>query len=303
MGESEGESQFFHYLCIFKFSLTEMEPLEATEPKLITIDLQAVIDSRLGRKAALVPGWLVRRLENVICQDRLNEMLRVAYPKRGADFCQSVVDHLGVQVDVRHAERLPDSRNTDVIYVCNHPLGGLDGMILINLLGKHHGVEPRFVVNDLLMAVEPLTDVFLPVNKHGSQSRKATEGIDEAMADRTRPVVIFPAGLCSRLREGRIADLEWRKMFVQKAREYNRDIVPLHFDGKNSRKFYRTARMRERLGLKFNFEMVLLPAEIFKAEGKTFTVTVGPRVSAESLDRDVRAEVRRIRGIVDNLNS
>ncbi|MDE6300970.1 MAG: 1-acyl-sn-glycerol-3-phosphate acyltransferase [Muribaculaceae bacterium] len=275
---------------------------QETESQLITIDLRSVVASKLGRKSALVPGWLVGRLEKVICQDRLNEMLRVAYPRRGADFCEAVIRHLDVRVDIRHAERLPDSADRNVIFVSNHPLGGLDGMILIHLLTRHYGVEPRFVVNDLLMAVEPLSDVFLPVNKHGSQSRNSTRAIDEAMADPDRPVVVFPAGLCSRLRDGSVADLEWHKMFVQKARQFGRDIIPLHFDGCNSRKFYRTARLRERLGIKFNIEMVLLPSEVFKAQGKTFAITVGEKIPADTLDRDARAETRRIRAIVDNLS-
>ena len=276
-------------------------PAQQTDSKLINIDLGSIVSQRLGRKASFVPRWLIHKLEDVVCQDRLNEMLRVAYPRRGAEFCEAVIRHLDVRVDVRHAERWPDSTDRNIIYVCNHPLGGLDGMILIHLITRHHGIEPRFVVNDLLMAVEPLSEVFLPVNKHGSQSRNATQAIDEAMADSTRPVVIFPAGLCSRLRDGRVADLEWHKMFTQKARDFGRDIIPLHFDGRNSMTFYRTARMRERLGIKFNIEMVLLPSEVFKAQGKTFTITVGQRIGADSLSRDARAEARRIRAAVYKL--
>lgn len=271
------------------------------DSKPINIDLRSVISSRLGRRGILVPGWLVRWLEKIICQDQLNEMLSLAHPRRGADFCRSVVNHLDVKAVLRHSELLPEPSDTNVIFVCNHPLGGLDGMIIIQLLTEHFGVEPRFVVNDLLMAVEPLSEVFLPVNKHGAQSRRATVCIDEAMADKTRPIVIFPAGLCSRIRDGRVADLEWRKMFVQKARQFNRDIIPLYFNGENSSKFYRMARLRERLGIKFNIEMVLLPSEIFKARGKTFIINVGERIPASTLSRDARADVRKIRALVDNL--
>ncbi len=167
-------------------------------------------------------------------------------------------------------------------------------MSLIHIIGKHYGCEPLFVVNDLLMAVEPLREVFLPINKHGAQSRQSYDGIEAAMAS-DRPVIIFPAGMCSRRRSGKVVDLQWRKMFVQKARAYGRDIVPLHFDARNSRRFYTLASLRERLGIKFNAEMILLPSELIKAKGSTFTISVGQPVLSQSLSSDLNAEVERLR--------
>ncbi len=266
----------------------------------IRIDIASVLAQRLGSRSRLVPGWLVRRIERLIRQDELNELLRVAYPRRGTEFCEAVIEHLGITLHTRDTENLPAPGDTRVIYVCNHPLGGLDGMALIAFVKRHCGIEPLFVVNDLLMAVEPLADVFLPVNKHGAQSRGAIQSIDRAM-EGDRPIIIFPAGLCSRDIRGKVTDLAWRKMFVQKARQYRRDIVPLRFGGENSATFYRCARWRERLGIKFNFEMILLPGEIFKARGKTFNISVAPVVSHSSLGNDTAAEVERIRNISENL--
>ena len=100
-------------------------------------------------------------------------------------------------------------------------------MILIDFVQRHFGGQVWFVVNDLLMHVTPLHSVFLPVNKHGSQSREALRILDEAFAG-DDPIIIFPAGLVSRLRkvpfEGKrrrmIADLEWKKMFVNRCHRY-----------------------------------------------------------------------------------
>jgi len=266
----------------------------------IHIDIASVLTQRLGSKSRMVPGWLVRRIEKIIHQDELNEMLRIAYPRRGAEFCEAVIEHLGISLKTTGEENLPSPDHTRVIYVSNHPLGGLDGMALIAFVTRHCGMAPLFVVNDLLMAVEPLSDVFLPVNKLGAQSRGAIKAIDEAMKSE-RPLIIFPAGLCSRRRCGKVADLQWRKMFVQKAREYGRDIVPLRFEGENSPAFYRIARLRELAGIKFNFEMILLPGEVFKARGKTFTIKAAPTVRHETLGTDTAAEVTRIRNISENL--
>lgn len=266
----------------------------------IKIDLAGVLKSR--KATAGIPQFVVRRLEKLICQDRLNEMLRVAYPRRGAEFCKAVLDHLGIHINVEGAERMPDADNRRVIYVSNHPLGGLDGMALIDMVTRRHGIEPRFVVNDLLMAVEPLSEVFLPINKHGGQQRSGATAIDEAMAD-DRPVIIFPAGLCSRRRNGRVADLEWRKMFVMKARRYGRPIIPLYFDARNSDRFYSLARWRERLGIKLNIEMALLPGEIFKAAGSTFRVICGEPIDAAALHADARQAAADVRHTVINLSS
>ncbi len=256
----------------------------------IRIDLESVLRTRLGSRK--VPGWIVRRLEKLICQDELNALLAYAYPNRGSLFCRSVIEHLGIKVNISGAGNLPaDGR---AIFVSNHPLGGLDGMALIDFIATRYGCEPLFVVNDLLMAVEPLTEVFLPVNKHGGQSRSALRGIDDALAS-DRPVIIFPAGLCSRRQNGKVVDLEWKKMFVQKAVEFKRDIVPLFFDAENSSSFYRWANIRKRMGIKLNVEMALLPGEIFKARGKTFTINAAPAVPWSKLPRDARQGALMIR--------
>lgn len=247
--------------------------MTATAP--IQIDLRKVLRDKLGHRARYIPGVVVGAISRMICQERLNEMLRVNHPRRGKEFCRGVMEHLGITVKVANPGKMPPSDNRRLLIVSNHPLGGLDGIALIRLLGERYGDDIRFVVNDLLMAVEPLSEVFLPVNKHGAQDREAIAAINGAMAS-DAPVVVFPAGLVSRRGDnGEIRDLDWHKMFVLKARQYKRDVLPLYFSGENTPFFYRLARLRTRLGLKFNIEMLRLPAEIFKSVGKEFTVVVG----------------------------
>lgn len=256
-----------------------METNNSSAP--IQINLSQVIKSRLGAKSRFIPRFVVRWLERLICQDRMNEMLRVNAGRRDADFARGVVDHLGITFDVK-GER-PDPANRRVIVVSNHPLGGLDGMILIDLFTRIYGGQIHFVVNDLLMAVEPLRGVFLPINKHGRQSRSASMDIDQALAGND-PVIIFPAGLCSRKQKGGVvADLRWNKMFVTKAIKYHRNIVPVFFSGQNSKFFYNFAKLRERIGLKFNIEMIRLPREIFLAEGSHFDISIGSEIDWQSL--------------------
>ena len=276
--------------------------MEGTPPSLIRIDLSQVLAAKLGGRARFVPRFVVRWLEGVICQDRLNALLEHNYPKTGAEFCRGVLADLDVKVEVRDADNLPDPSHHRVMVVSNHPLGGLDGMALIEFFTRYFGVPVKFVVNDMLMAVTPLGDVFVPINKHGAQSRESARQLDEVL-EGDGPVLIFPAGLVSRMgKDGKIADLEWQKSFVTKAVRSGRDIVPVYFDGENSKKFYKFAKLRKKSGLKLNIEMALLPSELFKSRGKTFTISCGKTIPVARLaGENPRQAAARIKELVYKL--
>lgn len=193
-----------------------------------------------------------------------------------------MLEDLHVTADFHGEENLPDDSRFTI--ACNHPLGGLDGMVLIDYFTRRYpSKKVKFVVNDLLTAVEPLNDVFLPVNKHGKQSRERIRNIDDAFAS-DAPIIVFPAGLVSRKRKnGEIADLEWHRMFVKKSLEHHRCVIPTFFSGENSSFFYNFARLRNLSGLKFNLEMIRLPREVIESRGKKFNVYFGQPVSWQSL--------------------
>lgn len=277
------------------FAVSKVIALNRQGP--IHIDVGAVLSERLGGNARFVPGFVVRWLERLIHQDDMNALLTGAWPRRGAHFCEYVLEHLGVELTVRNEDNMPSDPR--IVVASNHPLGGLDGICMIAWLHRLYGVTPRFVVNDLLQAIDPLTDCFVPVNKHGTQSRSGVSALDAAFASDT-PVVVYPAGLVSRLHDdGTIADLGWRRMFVTKAAEFRRPVVPVFFDGKNSASFYRYARWRKSSGIKFNLEMILLPREVFRSRGAHFTLTCGRPVPWQELGSrgeagEKAAELRRI---------
>lgn len=256
----------------------------------LKIDLDAILRGRLGGKYRFVPRFLVGWLQRTICQDRLNDFLARHGHKCDADFCHALVyDELRITTDFVGEENLPPSSLRKVLFVSNHPLGGLDGMILIDYLQRRYGGKLGFVVNDLLMAVKPLRGVFLPINKHGKQSKDSARAIDEFF-ESDNPMVMFPAGLCSRLdQNGDVRDLEWQKMFVGKARRSGRLIIPIHFCGENSPFFYKFARNRKRLGLKFNIEMIYLPREVFMAEGKRFEIRFGKPIELSDFNASMNS--------------
>lgn len=251
--------------------------------ELLQLDLDAILRKRIGtKKAWRLPRFATRLLEKIIHQDELNAMLRMGYPRRGSAFCRSVLNYLNNTVEVEGLDRL--DRNKRCLFASNHPLGGLDGITLIMVLGEYFGDENiAFLVNDMLMNVEPLSDVFLPINKYGSQGREAAREINTTYAS-DKQMLVFPAGLVSRLHDdGKIRDLEWQKAFVAKAMEYDRDIVLVKFDGLNRRRFYRLARWRKKLGIKVNIEQATLPAEVCASRDKHYRIRFYNPIPAASL--------------------
>lgn len=241
--------------------------------ELLQLNLTEIIRTRAGRKGRYIPRFLLRGLERIIRQDELNEMLRIGHPSTGSEFSSKILSHLDITVDVTGLDSLV-STGEHFIFASNHPLGGLDGIALVAVLGKAYGDENIGVmVNDLLMNVTPLADVFIPVNKYGSGgARESSRRLKEAL-DSGRQIVMFPAGLVSRLHPGgEIRDLPWKKSFVSKALESKRKIVPVKFEALNSKSFYRTAKWRKRLGVKVNIEQALLPGELCKSRHKNFNI-------------------------------
>ncbi len=251
---------------------------------LLQLDIEGILKQRIpSSKQRYIPNFLYKALGSLIHQDDLNEILRVAYPSQGSEFSEKVLRHLNITLEVEGAENLPPLTQR-VVFASNHPLGGLDGIALIALLGKHYGDENiRFMVNDLLMNVEPLSNVFLPINKYGSQARAAADAINKEYAS-DHQLLIFPAGLVSRLQEGgKVHDLKWQKAFVQKSIEYGRDIVPIRFVALNRKRFYRLAKWRKKLGINVNIEQATLPAELCASRGKTFRIIIGKPIKISEL--------------------
>ena len=260
------------------------------------IDVDKVLRARLPRHYRYIPRFAVRWLERTVCQDQLNAILLKMAGKNSVDAASAALTEMGITIDEKGLEHLPEGR---YMFVSNHPLGGLDGLALISLLGNRSERHIKFLVNDLLMAVEPLRGVVLPVNKYGSQSRGTATQIEEALKSDNQ-FITFPAGLCSRMQpDGSIADLPWQKAAVNHAVNYQRDIVPIYFNACNSKFFYRFAKWRKKLGFKFNIELIFLPKEMINQCGSTLHVIIGEPIPWSSLDtRAPKKEAARLRDIV-----
>ncbi len=82
-------------------------------------------------------------------------------------------------------------------------------------------------------------------------------------------------------------DQAWAKSFITKSVQYERDIIPMHFEGRNSWRFYAVDKLDpilRRRGINFPIAMALLPSEIKHAMGKTFTLKIGKPIPWQSFD-------------------
>ena len=249
------------------------------------IDVENVIASKSPRLLKAIPRFVVRYLKRIIHQDEINKFLDEHGDKQGVEFITEILKMMNVTYTVEGLENIDHSGR--YLFASNHPLGGLDGIILIHSLGQKFP-EVKFPVNDLLMHITQLHTVFIPVNKHGAQSSQNARMLEDAYASSTQ-ILYFPAGLCSRKQNGKIEDLEWKKSFITKAIQHQRNIVPVFFSGKNSRFFYNLAKFRKSLGIKANIEMLYLVDEMFKQKGKSITVRIGKPIPYNTFDNSKKS--------------
>lgn len=249
-----------------------------------TIDIESILRSKMGPKAKWVPRPLVNWLKRIIHQDEVNAYLWESRHLSGTEWLEDCVRYLDATLDIVGKENLPDKNDGRLYtFVSNHPLGGEDGVALGAIIGRHYDSRFRYLVNDLLMNLPGLAPLCIPINKTGHQSRNFPKMV-EAGFQSDNHMLMFPAGLCSRRKNGKIEDIDWTKTFISKSVQYQRDIVPIHFGGQNSNFFYRLANFSDRY-LPFNLAMLFLVDEMYKNVHKTFRVSIGKPIPWQTFDR------------------
>jgi len=245
------------------------------------IDVENVLSSKNPALAKAIPGFVINYLKRIVHQNELNEFLGKWGHLRDAELIAAGLKHFDIKFKVIGSENIPESGR--FIFVSNHPLGGLDGLVFIYELSKHfHDI--KFPVNDILTSIRNLSGIFLPVNKHGAQAKDAAIKIEDAYSSDSQ-ILYFPAGLCSRKKRGIIKDLQWHKSFISKSIQHKRDIVPAFFSGCNSNFFYNLANVRKLLGIKANIEMLYLADEMFRQKDKEISLVFGKPITWETFDK------------------
>ncbi len=251
------------------------------------VDIEAVLKTKNPSLYKWLPGFLLRYIKRTLHEDEINIGMEKYKDVHGADFAQSTLTFMGAKAESIGLENVPETGG--VIICSNHPLGGLDGVALINVLAAKRK-DIRFLVNDILLFFKNFGEVFVPVNKIGDNTKDALAKIESIYAS-DNAVLVFPAGLVSRKTNGVIKDLEWKKSFVAKAQAYKKPIIPTFIEGRNRNFFYNLANWRKRLGVKANIEMFYLCDEMFNQKGKAIRIHFGKPIAPETFDNSKRKEV------------
>jgi len=244
-----------------------------------TIDVGEIFRNKLG---ANTPEWLIRLGRKLLHEDFLNTVFSAGYT--GVDFTEYALKYMHVTLQVEGMEKVPAEGRFTV--ASNHPLGGNDALAIVTLFGRKWGGDNiRIQVNDFLMALKQLSGIFVPVNKMGSQSRNLAEMTDAIYRSEAQ-ILQFPAGKCARRIHGKIQDPEWKKSFITKSVEYHRDIIPMHFYGRNSWRFYFVDWIGKITGInkKFPLAMALLVDEMYRAQGSTYRIVIGDPIPWQTFD-------------------
>ena len=266
------------------------------------IEVRKLIADKNPALLKWLPGFVVKWVERIIHQDRINAFMWEHRDSNAFEFCKDAVTELNLDLNIDGVENIPPQPES-CIFVANHPFGGMDAITIIYLL---RDIRPdiKFIVNDLLMAVTTLKEKFVGVNKVGRSASQSLQKVEEQFAGGSA-TFLFPSGLVSRKIKGEILDLEWKKTFVTKAKKYGKPVIPVHIEGSLTNRFYRLANLRKFLGIKVNIEMFLLADELFKQQDKQVNITIGSPVLPEKFTKEktdfewaqwMRQEVYKLKG-------
>lgn len=244
------------------------------------IDIKKVISEKNPGLVKWMPRFVLSYVKRIVHEDEVNRVMAKHGHLYGLEYVDALIGEFGVEVSFTGEENIPLDRS--VIFASNHPLGALDGVVLMHVLGKFRN-DLKFLVNDILLNIPNFGDLFVPVNKHGSNGKRGAEIIEETYSGEDA-VIVFPAGLVSRKQEFGIKDLEWKKSFINKAKKYKKDVVPIYVEGKNSEFFYNLASIRKKVGIKANIEMFYLADEMFGQKNKKIVVHIGKPISYKYFD-------------------
>ena len=252
------------------------------------IDIGAIIQSRSGRE---VPKWILHPLRRLIHEEEINSLITTGQGLHPQLFLRHVFHTLNVKYRVHGG--LPND-NKQYIFVANHPFGGLDGMMLADILLQRY-TDVGIVANDLLMNIEPLRSLWIPINKFGRQNNYCRNTYSHAMNSDTKQILTFPAGVCSRWINGRVQDMKWHNRFIKDAMHHQRQVIPIYIAGELSSHFYLIYRLRNFFSINTNIELILLADELFRQKGQTIDIFLGSPIDISQIEGSIATKREVVR--------
>jgi putative hemolysin len=237
----------------------------------------ARLNKRIGGASA------AKVLMTLLRINKLNRLYEEISHLKGMDFIDALIDRLQLDFEVSEDELAQIPKEGAFITVSNHPFGGIDGMLLVKILSR---VRPdiRVMSNFVLNKIEPVSEYMLPVNPFERRKGAASSLVGVKMAleqlQQGRVLGIFPAGEVSSYNEDNygISDREWQYPAMKMIKKARVPVVPVYFQGSNSRLFHILGLIHPTL------RTVRLPAEVFNKKHKKIRIRIGNPVSVKEQD-------------------
>lgn len=256
--------------------------MDETQERKEFINVEKILKTKAPDLYKKLPKFIVRYFTKVLHQDDVNSDLDKISDLVGVPKFHKHLAINNINIDYHGKENIPESGR--FIFASNHPFGGPDGIMIVSAVGKVFP-KTKLMVNDLLMNLPDIEDVFIPINRFGRNKRDYADIFEKSM-NSDYQIIIFPAGLVSRKIKGEIVDLEWKKSFISYAKRYERDIIPVFISGQNSDFFYNLANWRKKLGIKTNIEQLYLVDELYKHKNESVSMYFGKPISYKDLTND-----------------
>ncbi len=199
--------------------------------------------------------------------------------KRGAEFTDSIIEGVGVNLVIENEDRLKKLPEGAFATLSNHPFGAIDGIISISLFARYRP-EYKVMVNQILTYIGAMNDNFIAVDPVSKDKAKAVSlnGIRTAIKHvrEGHPIGFFPAGAVSNLKWNMTTeDRDWQPNIIRLVKQFNKPVIPVYFYGRNSLPFYLLR------GISWILSSLRLPSEVFNKRNKTIRVVIGTPIMPE----------------------
>ncbi len=243
------------------------------------IDVQKEIAKKfpnINKNPNFLKKSLINIAKKVVHENSINEFLEKNSHLKGFEFVDAVLDYFNFDYTVssNDLQNIPSSGK--VVIIANHPLGGLDALSLLRLVGTVR-TDVKIVANDFLVGIKALKSLFIPIDNYKMrQSKKDIQAVYNAL-NNDEAVIIFPAGEVSRASAKGVKDPSWNKGFLNFAINANAPILPIFIGGKNSKTFYTMSVINK------TFSTLLLSHEMFKKKSTNINIKVGEIIPNENI--------------------
>ena len=218
---------------------------------------------------------LLRKLTH---EQEINQFLERHQDLQGFDFMDEVLDYFNFNYSVSHRDRTNIPATGRVVIVANHPLGALDGLSLLKLVGEIRR-DVKIVANDMLLRFDALAPLFHPVDNLSKSTHKSNVAAIVDSLKNEEAIIVFPAGEVSRIKPNGVRDGKWNKGFLNFAQISAAPILPIHISARNSSLFYGCSMVYKPLA------GMMLAHEIFNKHEKTIRLKVGKLLPYQQLDQ------------------